>query len=124
MFTIDLSDGYLWPVEFSIAVDGGRHEKQSFDGRFARLSQERIDELLAAGRNYAVAMQKGEPATGMSDRDIAAEVLIGWEGVMDGNGKEVPFSKTTKAKLLAIPGVAAAITGAWCKSLRDAREGN
>ena len=124
MFVLDLSDGYLWPVEFSIPVDGGRHETQSFDGRFARLPQERIEELLAAGRDYAVALQKGEQSTGLSDRDIAAEVLIGWEGVMDANNREVPFSKAMKAKMLAIPGVAAAITGAWCKSLRDAREGN
>lgn len=124
MFILDLSDGYLWPVEFSLPVDGGRHETQTFDGRFARLPQKRIEELLAAGREYAIAMQKGESPSGMSDRDIAAEVLIGWEAVMDANGKEVPFSKTMKDKLLAIPGVASAVTGAWCKSLRDAREKN
>lgn len=123
-FILDLSDGYLWPVKFSIPVDGGRHETQTFEGRFMRLPQERIEELLRMGREYAVAVRKAEPLTGMSDREIAAEVLIGWEGINASDGQELPFNKSNKAKLLSIPGVASAVTSAWCVSLRDAREGN
>lgn len=123
-FVLDLSDGYLWPVKFSLPVDGGRHETQTFEGRFARLPQERIEQLLRLGREYAVSVQKGEPPAGMSDRDIAAEVLTGWEGITAADGSEVPYTKATKAKLLGVPGVAAAITAAWCNSLRDAREKN
>jgi hypothetical protein len=122
-FVLDLSDGYNWPVKFSIPVDG-THETQTFEGRFARLPQERVEELLKLGRDYAVAAQSGKPTTGVSDRDIAGEVLIGWDGITTGDAKEVPYSKAAKTKLLSVPGVAAAITSSWCQSLRDAREGN
>lgn len=122
-FVLDLSDGYTWPVEFSLAVDGG-HETQTFEARFARVSQERTEQLLRAGREYAMSLQDGQPAAGMSDRDIAEELLIGWSDVKDGKGGEVPFSKAAKAKLLSVPGVAAAVMTAWCKSLRAAKEGN
>ena len=36
-FVLKQSDTYVWPVTFDIPVDGGRHEKQTFDGERRRL---------------------------------------------------------------------------------------
>lgn len=123
-FVIDLSDGYSCPVEFGLAVDGGRHEVQTFDARFKRLTQDRIEALLRSGRDYAMDLQDDQGRGGMSDREIADEVLIGWDGVQAADGSDVQFNKASKTRLLSVPGVTAAVVAAWCKSLREQKEGN
>ena len=43
--------------------------------------------------------------TDISDLLIADEILVGWEGITDGD-KEVPFTPATKKQVLDIAGLA------------------
>jgi len=112
-FVLKQSDTYSWPIAFDIPVDGGRMQRQTFDGEFRRLSQSRITEI---GQQI-----KGEEIT---DADLAAEVLIGWSGVTDDEGKDVPFSQKALDQLLDVPMLASAITVAYFESLRGAKRKN
>ena len=112
-FVLKQSDSYTWPVTFDIPVDGGRHERQTFDGEFKRLAQSRITEI---GEQI-----KAEEIT---DSILAGEVLIGWAGVTDDAGKNIPFSQSALQQLLDVPMLAAAITLAYFESLQGAKRKN
>jgi hypothetical protein len=112
-FVLKQSDSYTWPVTFDIPVDGGRHERQTFDGEFKRLPQSRITEI---GEQI-----KAEEIT---DSTLAGEVLIGWAGVTDDAGKDIPFSQSALQQLLDVPMLAAAITLAYFESLQGAKRKN
>jgi hypothetical protein len=123
-FTLDLSDSYRWPVAVDVPEDG-RHKTMKFDGEFQRLPQDRINELYAAMQARLVAMQAGESTADLiDDREIADEVLIGWSGILDGDGDEVPYGQGVKTKLLNVPKVAASIVTAWGESLQGAKRKN
>jgi len=59
-----------------------------------------------------------------SDQDIAREVLVGWAGITDDDGEEVPFSKAALERLLDIPMLATAIVTTYFKSLQGAKAKN
>lgn len=123
-FVLDLSDSYRWPVAVDVPEDG-RHKTMRFDGEFKRLPQDRINELYAAMQARLVAMQAGESTADLiDDREIADEVLMGWAGIIGGDGEEVPYSEAVKAKLLNVPKVAASIVTAWGESLQGAKRKN
>lgn len=113
MFVLSQSNSYKWPVSVEFPIDGGKHEKQTFDAEFKRLSQTQIEN---------VRKQIEESTT--TDRDLAKSVLIGWSGITDGNGGEVPFSDSASDQLLDIPLVAAAIVMAFIGSLSGAKRKN
>lgn len=113
MFKISQSDSYKWPVSVEFPVDGGKTEKQSFDGEFKRLSQTRIEEI-----------RKQIEDGGITDRDFAKEVLIGWDGIIDGQGESVPFAEASRNTLLDVPLVSSAIVLAFMNSLAGVRRKN
>ena len=112
-FVLKKSGSYSWPVHFDIPVDGGRFERQTFDCEFKQISQTRIREISV-----------GIGSDGMTDADVAAEVLVGWSGVTDDNGKDVPFSQSALADLLEVPMLAGAIVLAYFDSLQGAKRKN
>ena len=112
-FVLKQSDSYSWPVAFDVPVDGGRHQRQTFDGEFRRLSQSRIREI---GQQ----IEAGET----TDAELAAEVLIGWSGITDDDGKEVPFSQAALQQLLDVPMLATAIATSYFGSLQGAKRKN
>jgi hypothetical protein len=113
MFVISQKSSYTWPVTVEFPVDGGKTERQTFDGEFKRLTQTRINEIRAR-------IEAGET----SDGELAREVLIGWEGVNDGNGEPVPFSEGARDRLLDIPLVSSAVVLSWLGSLSGAKRKN
>lgn len=113
MFKIIQPTEYSWGITVELPADGGRVEKQTFDGIFKRVSQTRLGEI-----------QKSIEANEMRDIDLAREVLIGWKGVVDGNGEEVPFSESARDQLLDIPMVAAAVVIAFMQSITGAKRKN
>lgn len=113
MFVLDQTDSYKWPVSVKFPTDAGKFETQSFDATFARLKQSRIDEI----RDGAVAGK-------IKAREIADEVMTGWEGVQDGDGAEVAYTPQTKARLLDTQIVASAIFTAWMDSLDGGKRKN
>lgn len=113
MFVISQKSTYTWPVSVEFPIDGGKTDKQTFDGEFKRLTQTRINEIREA-------IEKGET----TDTDLAREVLVGWEGVTDGNGDALPFTERSRDQLLDIPLVAAAVVISWLGSLSGIKRKN
>ena len=98
-------------VEFP--SDGGKTEKQTFDGEFKRIPQSRMTEL-----------REKISGSDITDVELAREVLVGWAGVNDGNGDAVPYSEGARDQLLDVPLVAAAVVMAWMNSLTGAKRKN
>lgn len=112
MFKIAQSAEYTWPVTVDVPTDGGRSEKSTFDARFKRLTQTRMDEIRKSISNAEI-----------NDADLAREVLVGWAGVVD-DGGDVPYSEAARDRLLDIPMVSAAVVMALLGSLSGARRKN
>lgn len=113
MFVISQKQSYTWPVTVEFPVDGGKTERQTFDAEFKRISQTRINEIRTAIANEAT-----------TDTDLSREVLVGWEGVTDGNGDAVPFTERARDQLLDVPLVSAAVVMAWLGSLTGVKRKN
>ena len=127
-FILDQSPSYSWPVKVQVPQDGGRFRSYTFEVEFARVSQERREEL---GRQLLV--QKGRIEAGLLEgelltpRQIAAELVVGWSGILDSEEKDaapVPFSESTLAQLLNVGDVADAILAAWNESIPGAKAKN
>lgn len=112
-FVLKQSDTYSWPVTFEIPTDGGRHERQTFDGEFKRLPQSRIREL-----------GKQIEANEITDVEMASEVMVGWKGITDDNGKELPFSQKALEQLMEVPLLATQVVAAYFSSLAGAKRKN
>jgi hypothetical protein len=112
-------------VPFKVPTDGGKYEKQTFDAEFKRLPQSRINEIQTEVQARLRATEFGRPFEGdVSDISIADEVLAGWAGVVDDEGEEVPFSATSKAQLLNIPGLAGSIIQSYFESIQGKKTKN
>jgi hypothetical protein len=121
-FVLKQSASYTWPITLILPVDGGRREKHTFDGEFKRLPQTRINEIVRLAREMERGRLNEDEA--LEDQDAAREILAGWSGVVDDDGKEVPFSDGTLSQLLEIPTVAGQIVRAWFESLEVAKRKN
>jgi hypothetical protein len=123
-FVLDQNPWYRWPVGFDIPIDG-KWKRESFDGHFARVGQDRVNTLVEAAQRRVALLQRGETdpdVDGMTEIAIADEILVGWDGIVDGDGQEVPFSEAMKARLLKVEGVATAIITAWAESLQGSKK--
>lgn len=127
-FVLDQSSSYRWPVTIKVPQDGGRFRSYSFEVEFLRVSQERREELgrqlMAQQTRVAAGNLEGEILT---PRQIADELVVGWSGILDSEGKdaqEVPYSPATKAQLLNVGDVADAIIAAWGESIPGAKAKN
>lgn len=121
-FVLKQSATYSWPVTLVLPVDGGRREKHTFEGEFRRLPQTRINEIVRQAR----AMERGRINEDevLEDQDAAKEILVGWSGVVDDDGAEMPFTDKLLDQLLEIPTVAGQIVRAWFESLEVAKRKN
>jgi hypothetical protein len=113
MFKIIQPSEYSWNVTVELPMDGGRVDKQSFDGIFKRISQSRLAEI-----------QKQIEAGEIRDVDLAREVLVGWKGVVDSDGNDVPFSESARDQLLDISMVATGVVISFMQSLTGAKRKN
>ena len=117
-FVLKQSDTYVWPIAFDIPVDGGRHERQTFDGEFKRLPQSKIAPMVAE-------LQKLED---LGDLDLITEIagglLVGWSGINGDDGKEIPFSQKALEQLLEVPFLAVAVLKAYIDSIKGAKRKN
>jgi hypothetical protein len=120
-FVLKQTASYSWPVPLLIPVDGGRREKHSFDAEFRRLPQTRINEIIKLARALELGREDDEA---LDDKTAAREILIGWAGITDDAGKEVPFSESALEQLLEIPTIAGQIIRAWFNSMEVAKKGN
>jgi hypothetical protein len=121
-FVLQQSESYSWPITIILPVDGGRREKHTFDGEFKRLPQSRINEIIKLAR----AMELGRIAEDeeLNDQEAAQEVLVGWSGIQDFDGNEIPFTQKALAELLEIPTLASQIVKAWFESIEVGKRKN
>ena len=123
-FVLKSSSSYSWPVTFYQPENATRKE-QSCDAQYKQLPQTRINELQVLVQKRVKSIQEGEEHTsGITDKSIANEVLVGWEGIEDGEGVPVPFSNKTKKQILDIPMLASAIIESYFDSLVEAKTKN
>jgi hypothetical protein len=113
MFKIDLSDDYAYPVTLEIRDDKGRVKKEQFTARFKRLPQAELDELMNGAKEGAI-----------SDAELAAKVLAGWDGIADSDGEPIPYNDTTREQVLDVFPVRPSIIAAWFESLTGAKRKN
>jgi hypothetical protein len=117
-FVLKQSDTYTWPVSFDIPVDGGRHERQTFDGEFKRLPQSRVGPMVAE-------LQQLEDLGDLERlTEMAKEVLVGWTGVTGDDGKEIPYSEKALAQVMEVPLLAVSIIKAYMDSIKGAKRKN
>lgn len=112
-FKLKLSPTYSTPVTIEIPVDGGRFEKSTFDAEFKRLNTDELNALLA---------RQQEP--NRTDRDMIADVLVGWKGLRDEEDQDVPFSETNCEALFRVVQVVPALTKAFFSSIANVRQKN
>jgi hypothetical protein len=113
------SDSYSWPIVYRQPVSGGRREKQEFEAEFKRLPQSRITEI------QELVQQRIDGAEiDISDVSIADEVVVGWEGIVDGDGEPIPYTRRTKEQLLELPMMAGTLIEAYFNSLVEEKRGN
>ena len=113
------SDSYSWLITYRQPVSGGRREKQEFEAEFKRLPQSRIAEIqdLAQKRMDGIEVE-------ISDVSIADEVVVGWQGIVDGEGEPLPYTRRTKEQLLDLPMMAGTLIEAYFNSLVEEKRGN
>jgi hypothetical protein len=107
------SPSYRWPVVVEFPVDGGKFDKETFDAEFKRHPQDRLREIGEKIENGSI-----------SDLELLDQVLIGWAGIFDEAGDDVPFSEVSRQKILNVPLVASAIVAAWLESLAKGKRKN
>ncbi len=100
---------YEVAVTVTFPVDGGRVEKHQFHARFKRLSQTQIEATLAE-----------KP----SDRELLRDVLVGWRGVQDEDGKELDFTDEAREQVLDVYPMQPTLARAFLDSVLQAREKN
>mgnify|MGYP001419490164 CR=1 FL=1 len=123
-FVLKSSSSYSWEVSF-FQPENGERKKQSFDALFKRLPQTRINEIQVLVQKRVKAIQEGEEdKSGITDQSIADEVLVGWDGIEDGEGNPVPFSNKSKKQVLEVPMLASAIIEAYFNSLVEGKQKN
>ncbi len=124
-FVLSQSQSYSWPVVLRLPADGGKREKSTFDAVFKRLPQSRINEIQQLVQQRLKAAEHNEDLdNGVTDQSIADELLVGWSGVVDADGDEVPFTEAAKTQLLDVPMVAGALIGAYFESLVEQKRKN
>jgi hypothetical protein len=124
-FVLNQSQSYSWPVSINLPADGGKREKSSFDALFKRLPQSRINEIQQLVQQRMKAAERGDELdNGVTDQSIAAEILVGWAGILDADGDDVPYSEAVKAQLLDVPMMAGALIEAYFTSLVELKRKN
>ena len=124
-FVLNQSQSYSWPVSINLPADGGKREKSSFDALFKRLPQSRINEIQQLVQQRMKAAERGDELdNGVTDQSIAAEILVGWSGILDADGDDVPYSEAVKAQLLDVPMMAGALIEAYFTSLVELKRKN
>ena len=106
MFILKKEATFTHPIVFYTPSDGGLQKEETFDAVFKILPQSRINEIGLQAQKKEKELKEGIiDGTDISDLLIADEILVGWDGITDGN-EPVPFTKATKKQVLDIAGLA------------------
>lgn len=90
------SDALWYPVKGSMVAEDGARAPYEFQIQIPRMSREEISTMALLG----------------TDAQIVTEKLKDWKGIVDADGKDVPFSPANVAAVIAVCPVAADIVAA------------
>ena len=106
MFILKKEATFTHPIVFYTPSDGGTQKEETFDAVFKIIPQSRINEIGIQAQKKKKELDEGIfDGVKISDYMIADEILVGWDGITDGENP-VPFTKATKKQLLDIAGLA------------------
>lgn len=111
-------DVYLWPVNFSMPVDDGKHEKVNFKCKFKRIKQTEVEKYQQ--KFSTTDLKKMFEAA----RECAKKVVVGWTDVMDEDGNQIDFNEENLNELLEIPALSIAVSTSYVNSLTEAKRKN
>lgn len=113
MFVLDKSNSYTWPVSTESAIDNGKFAPETFDVTFKRVTETEKMDFFGHANTHKY-----------TDVEVCKKVVIGWKGVTDAHGAEIPFSQDNLDKLLDLPKIASFIVIAFLESIAGARVKN
>mgnify|MGYP001237952638 FL=1 len=103
MFILKKEATFTQPIKFYTPSDGGLQKEETFDAVFKIIPQSRINEIREQADKKQKELDEGiTDGENISDVLIADEILVGWDGITDGE-KEIPYSKATKKLILEYP---------------------
>ena len=103
MFILKKEATFTQPIKFYTPSDGGIQKEETFDATFKIIPQSRINEIREQADKKQKELDQGiTDGENISDVLIADEILVGWDGITDGE-KEIPYSKATKKLILEYP---------------------
>tara|TARA_R100000353_G_C6362071_1_gene156476 strand:- start:20 stop:394 length:375 start_codon:yes stop_codon:yes gene_type:complete len=103
MFILKKEATFTQPIKFYTPSDGGIQKEETFDAVFKIIPQSRINEIREQADKKQKELNEGiTDGENISDVLIADEILVGWDGITDGE-KEIPYSKATKKLILEFP---------------------
>jgi len=103
MFILKKEATFTHPIVFYTPSDGGTQKEETFDAVFKIIPQSRINEIREQADKKQKELDEGiTNGENISDVLIADEILVGWDGITDGE-KEIPYSKATKKQILEFP---------------------
>tara|TARA_R100001463_G_scaffold1664_3_gene7299 strand:- start:2060 stop:2401 length:342 start_codon:yes stop_codon:yes gene_type:complete len=111
-FVLKQSSSYSWPVKVDLPEDG-KLRRHTFEAEFKNISQTRFQEMIDQS-------SAGE----INDVDVCREVVLGWSGILDDKGEEMPFIKAKFDELLDVLGIPTAIAAAFIDSRMGAKRKN
>jgi len=127
-FILDSASTYSWPVEFDVPANAGRRVRQSFDAEFRRIDQDEVEQIVAGVRRREALQEDGQELPDelecFDPVSVAGDLLVGWSGIKDANGDEVPFTDATVTRVLKTPTVAAMVVRAWAESIAGSKRKN
>lgn len=113
MFVLKKSPTYTWPVTIEFPVDNGKSKKESFDAEFKRVTESELESVRSQFK-----------ANELDNKDFAKDILVGWKGIKDEDGNDIPFTESTKAQLFDFPLVANEVVSAFFDSILGSKTKN
>jgi hypothetical protein len=106
MFILKKEATFTHPIVFYTPADGGTQKEETFDAIFKIIPQSRINEIGVQAQKKQKELDEGIfDGVKISDYMIADEILVGWDGITDGENP-IPFTPASKKQLLDIAGLA------------------
>tara|TARA_B100001094_G_scaffold197687_1_gene191814 strand:+ start:9010 stop:9354 length:345 start_codon:yes stop_codon:yes gene_type:complete len=112
-FVLKQGNSYKWPVVHDMPVDGGKHERHTFDAEFKRITQSRIRQMGEQIDNNEI-----------TESELVTEVLLGWDGINDDDGNPIKFSQKALDQVIDVPMLATSISKAFFDSIAGAKRKN
>lgn len=114
---------YKWPVPVMIPIDGGKFKKEEFTAVFKRYRKDAIptDSKDGAVDEDAVDGDAVDVERGI---EFFKATLVGWSGIKDDAGEEIPYSEEKLIEFLEVPVFTSAVVKAYQTSMGMAKEKN